>query len=1178
MATKTLPEAQDMGFVTTRLNELLDTDPQIRALQPDPTLHGRLDPQLGLAQTIDAVMTNYADRPALGRRVKELVTDPATGRRSLRTLERYETLTYGEIWTRSRSLATTWFRDESRPLRANDMLCIIAFSGIECAIVDLAALHNGAVVAPLLLSSPVPQLIGIVKELEPRWMASSLDALDKAVELVLNGHKPLGLLVFDYNPAVDDQRERFEAARARLASADLADLIVTLDDACAQSAELEAAPIFAEPDTAQRLCSIYYTSGSTGLPKGVMYPEYMLAAPAWRLDFDWRKPANIPFIFVHYLPYGHIFGRGILFTAFGSGGTCYFTASDDIATFFEDTKLVRPTYIGLVTRIIDMIHQRYKAEYDRRSPGVTDLDSLKRELIAWVRNEVLGGRVLFAYFGGAPVSLELRSFMEEVLGAPLGENFGATEFTIAMAYDKMMRPPVIDYKLEDVPELGYFKTDKPHPRGEFLLKSKFMMLGYYKRPEETAKAFDDEGYYRTGDVMAEIGPDSLIYVDRRNNVLKLSQGEFVAAARLETLFSRGDSLIRQIYLYATSDRPFLVGVIVPDVGILQNLGIAGDEKAIKAALRDVIMEVAQEEELNGYEVPRDFILEYEPFSIDNGLLTGLGKHQRPRLKEHYSERLEQLFDQIASGQEDEMAALRRDGRNAPVLETVMKAVKASLGIEDLELDRVNVTFSELGGDSLSALTCSLLLEEIYETEVPVALINNPSGSLQLIADAIERSLSDTGRRATAASVHGPGATRLQASDLTLEKFIDDATLKAGHEASAPATSDRTVLVTGANGYLGRFLCLDWLERMQKVGGKVICIARGQDAAAARQRIAQVFESGDPDLKRKFETLAADHLEVLAGDIGEPDLGLDRADWQRLAETVDRIVHPAAFVNHVLPYSQLFGPNVVGTAELIRLAIVHRLKPIVNISTIAVVLVDGGQALGEDGDVRTVTPVVTLSKERYADGYAHSKWAAEVLLREAHDRYDLPVSTFRCDMILAHSEYRGQLNVPDIFTRWLIGVALTGVVPQSFYAGDAARAHYDGLPVDFVARAISEVGASGEGSGLGGYQTYNVANPHDDGISMDSFVDWIEEAGYPITRIADYDEWHSRFETALRALPDKKRQASTLPLLHAFSQPAQVTHGAIVSTERFAAGAGEIPHLSASLLRKYLDDLRALDLL
>ncbi|KIU37500.1 SDR family oxidoreductase, partial [Mycobacteroides immunogenum] len=77
----------------------------------------------------------------------------------------------------------------------------------------------------------------------------------------------------------------------------------------------------------------------------------------------------------------------------------------------------------------------------------------------------------------------------------------------------------------------------------------------------------------------------------------------------------------------------------------------------------------------------------------------------------------------------------------------------------------------------------------------------------------------------------------------------------------------------------------------------------------------------------FRSLAEKHLEVLAGDIGDPNLGLDAETWQRLADTVDVIVHPAALVNHVLPYNQLFGPNVVGTAEIIKLALTTTIKPI-----------------------------------------------------------------------------------------------------------------------------------------------------------------------------------------------------------------------------------------------------------
>jgi fatty acid CoA ligase FadD9 len=86
--------------------------------------------------------------------------------------------------------------------------------------------------------------------------------------------------------------------------------------------------------------------------------------------------------------------------------------------------------------------------------------------------------------------------------------------------------------------------------------------GYFKRPEVTAGAFDDDGYYRTGDVMAEIEPDRLAYVDRRNNVLKLAQGEFVAIAHLEAVFA-GAPLVRQIFVYGNSERANLLPVVVP---------------------------------------------------------------------------------------------------------------------------------------------------------------------------------------------------------------------------------------------------------------------------------------------------------------------------------------------------------------------------------------------------------------------------------------------------------------------------------------------------------------------------------------------------------------------------------------------------------------------------------------
>ena len=205
----------------------------------------------------------------------------------------------------------------------------------------------------------------------------------------------------------------------------------------------------------------------------------------------------------------------------------------------------------------------------------------------------------------------------------------------------------------------------------------------------------------------------------------------------------------------------------------------------------------------------------------------------------------------------------------------------------------------------------------------------------------------------------------------------------------------------------------------------------------------------------------------------------------------------------------------------------------------------------------------------------------MLLREAHDRCGLPVACFRSDMILAHRQYRGQINVPDMFTRWLFSVVATGLAPQSFYSGDAARAHYDGLPVDFTAAAIAELGRHA----TQGYRTYHVVNPHEDAISMDTFIDWAIADGCMIERISDHADWAGRFETALRGLPERQRQQSSLPLIHQLRRPMPASPGAHASATRFQAdvrrlrvGNGDIPHLDAAFVRKTIGDLRHLKLL
>jgi fatty acid CoA ligase FadD9 len=193
------------------------------------------------------------------------------------------------------------------------------------------------------------------------------------------------------------------------------------------------------------------------------------------------------------------------------------------------------------------------------------------------------------------------------------------------------------------------------------------------------------------------------------------------------------------------------------------------------------------------------------------------------------------------------------------------------------------------------------------------------------------------------------------------------------------------------------------------------------------------------------------------------------------------------------------------------------------------------------------------------------------------------------MILADTTYAGQLNLPDMFTRLMLSLVATGVAPGSFYELDAKgnrqRSHYDGLPVEFIAAAISTLGAQALQNG-DAFQTYHVMNPYDDGIGLDEYVDWLVDAGYGIHRVADYAEWLQRFETALRALPEKQRQYSLLPLLHNYGKPEKPLRGSLAPTDRFRAAVQDakigpdkdIPHVTAPVIVKYATDLQLLGLL
>ena len=1138
----------------SRRIETLRAEPEFADRMPlREVAEATAEPGLRLPEIVRRTLTGYADRPALAERAKEFVS--VAGRTELRRPPRFDTVSYGELWSRLSAVAADWYHHAEHPLRAGDFVAVLGFAGTDYTAVDLACGQVGAVAVPLHNTAAVAHIRHLVDEAAPRIFATSAERLGTVIEALAGDTSVVRLIVFDHCPELAEHREAVADARRLLAEAGSPISLELLSRVIERGSALPPAPDPAPTDDAgDAPSSLIYTSGSTGTPKGVIFPESTVS-------LMWRPPAqDYPMVTANFLPQSHLVARRLVIKTLALGGTAYFVADSNLSTLLEDLALIRPTEFAMVPRVCELLYQSYLSRLDQR--GAEQAEQLRRHF----RDVVLGGRVIHTPCGSAPLAPELAAFVESCLDVPFFDSYGTTETGLVMLDHRVQRAFVLDYKLVDVPELGYFTTDTPHPRGELLVKTKLITPGYYRRPDVTAEVFDEDGYYRTGDIMAEVEPDRLYYVDRRKNVLKLSQGEFVALSKLEAVYV-ASPLLQQIFVYGNSSRSYLLAVVVPTPEALDQ---ASDEAALKAAIHESLQRIAKQADLSPYEIPRELLIETVPFSQESGLLSDSTKQLRPRLKEHYGERLERRYAELAEDQIDGLRGLRHD-EGRPVVETVGRAARALLGASVGE-PGPQTRFTDMGGDSLTALSLANLLKEVFDTEVPVGTLLGPANSLGQIAEQIEQLRGRSTQLATFADVHGEHATTARAADLTLDKFIDQATLTAATALPRPSGAPSTVLLTGANGYLGRFLCLEWLRRLAPSGGTLICLVRGADDAAARARLEEALDSGDIELKREFAELSGNGaLRVLAADVGAPNLGLSEQAWQHLAATVDVIVHAAALVNHVLPYRQLFGPNVVSTAEVIRLAVTTRLKPISFLSSVAVAA-PGGDLMYEGLDIRAARAARPID-ESHANGYATGKWAGEVLLREAHDLCALPVTVFRSGMILAHGRYTGQLNVPDSFTRLVLSLIATGIAPGSFYRGDAGRAHYDGLPGDFVAASVAALG-----SGTPGYRTFNVVNPHDDGVSLDTVVDWLADSGIALRRIGDYREWRGQFEAALRELPDKQRQRSLLPLLRAWQEPATPRAGSAFPAERFQEAVRGIPHLSRALVEKYVSDLRHLGLI
>lgn len=236
---------------------------------------------------------------------------------------------------------------------------------------------------------------------------------------------------------------------------------------------------------------------------------------------------------------------------------------------------------------------------------------------------------------------------------PVSQGYGLTETCAASAVaipgraDNLgtVGPPMtsLELKLDPVPDMGYDGT--PEGAGEICFRGPSVMKGYYKKPEATAEVLEEAGWFHTGDI-ARITPNGCIQIiDRRKQLFKLSQGEYVSPEKVEGVCAKSP-LVAQIFVHGVSTESVLVAVVVPSESAISKYD--GKEKAVKSDDLKKEMcadfdKICRSEKLKGYEIPKGVILFDGEFTPESGFVTPTFKYKRPVLKKHFANEIEAVY-------------------------------------------------------------------------------------------------------------------------------------------------------------------------------------------------------------------------------------------------------------------------------------------------------------------------------------------------------------------------------------------------------------------------------------------------------------------------------------------------------------------------------------------------------
>jgi long-chain acyl-CoA synthetase len=517
-------------------------------------------------------------------------------------------------------------------------------------VVDFACQQAGLILVPIHPTSTLEEIIFIVKETEAKMCLVADVELHEKTKSITTSTSCKSLFHLEQN------REGYFLQKVN-------SYATAIDAGQIESRKNTISP--------EDILAILYTSGTSGTPKGVVLTHHNVVSSVKSMLTI--LPLSPSHRVISFLPFSHIFERTASFTYMAFGAEIYFC--DRLDELNRDFKSVKPYCCTCVPKTLekmyDILHQKRleKNIVTRKiitwsmSVGEKYKDKQRQDWLYRIKlviarllvlntfRSALGGRIKFMAVGAAALRPDIGRLFSAA-GILTLSGYGMTETAPFISVNRT-EPGLNQFGTVGIPVPGVqLKIDAPNENGEgeILVKGPNVMQGYYHRPEQTQEVFTDDGWFRTGDVGKIVSQRFLAITDRKKDIFKTSAGKYVAPQVLENYFTRSPFIMQCLIL--GFNKPFVAAVLVPDYALLktwcEEQGIHWTAPVYMVHNIKVIKKIQEEidrlnEQLQGFERVKKFILSEEEWTVENKDLTTSFKPRRARLLEKHKTEIEKLY-------------------------------------------------------------------------------------------------------------------------------------------------------------------------------------------------------------------------------------------------------------------------------------------------------------------------------------------------------------------------------------------------------------------------------------------------------------------------------------------------------------------------------------------------------